>query len=115
MSVSTSSLHRPLSQAGFIAVALVAAPAVHGQDGAHAMLNHLSGPAGGLAVSDGPAASVTGERALLGRIDGGSVPTVSQFELLASDTVVDVIDGARALMARPATPQGRRSIVTKSE
>lgn len=98
---------RRISQAGFLALALVAAPAVHGQDGTRALLNQVSPPPPSLATYDLSAGSVDGERALLGQFGAD--------ELVASDTVAQVIDGARALMGRPSRTETRRSVVAKNQ
>jgi hypothetical protein len=92
----------------------VATPALHGQGGARALLNPVGDPDRSLAAYNVPAASVNGEHALLGHFGAGFILTAPQLDLVASDTVAQVIDGARALMGRPATTQARRSLVAKS-
>jgi hypothetical protein len=102
------SLLRSLSFAGVLtAVALVAAPTVHAQEGERALLNQVGTPAHGLATYELAGMSVNGERALLGHITPELIVEVSRFELLASDSPARVIDGAEALM-------GRRTIVARS-
>ncbi len=106
---------RRISQAGFLALALVAAPAVHGQDGTRALLNQVSPPPPSLATYDLSAGSVDGERALLGQFGADLVLTAPRIELAASDTVAQVIDGARALMGRPSRTETRPSVVAKNQ
>ena len=102
------SLLRSLSLAGILtAVALVAAPTVHAQEGERALLNQAGTPAYGLGTYDVAGMSVNGERALLGHITPDLIVEVSRFELLASRSPARLIDGAEALM-------GRRTIVARS-
>lgn len=120
MSPTISRLLRPIPQAALLAIALVATPALHGQDGARALLSQTGDPDRSLAAynvptANVPAASVNGERALLGHFGAGFILTAPQLDRLASDTVAQVIDGARALMGRPATTQARRSLVAKRQ
>jgi hypothetical protein len=115
MSPTTSRLLRPIPKAALLPIALVATPALHGQDGARALLSQAGDPDRSLAAYDVPAASVNGERALLGPFGAGFILTAPQLDLLASDTVAQVIDGARALMGRPATIRARRSLVAKRQ
>jgi hypothetical protein len=118
MSPTIGRLFRPILKAAFLPIALVATPALHGQDGARALLSQTGDPDHSLAAYAAynvPAASVNGERALLGHFGAGLIPTAPQLDLLASDTVAQVIDGARALTGRPATTRARRSLVAKSQ
>lgn len=109
-------ISRLLRQAGFLAVALAAARAVHGQDGERALRNQVSAPVPELASSDLPPVAVSGEQALLGHV-GAAVPAALAFQvqLSASDTVAQAIDGARALMGHWATTETRRRIAVKNQ
>jgi hypothetical protein len=115
MSVTNRRLLRPIPAIGYLALALTAAPVLHGQDGVRALFNQVRTPNPTVAAQDIPivsAGATDGERALMGHVGVG--PTL-QAELLASDTVGYQIDGAQALMGRPATTQARRSIVAKKQ
>lgn len=110
------SLLRSLSLAGILsAVALVAVPPAHGQEGERAQLNPVNGPARGLATYDVAGMSVNGERALLGHIRPDLIVEVSRSELLAWDSPAHLIDGAEALTGRRTTIDARpRSVSTKT-
>jgi hypothetical protein len=102
------SLLRSLSLAGILtAVALVAVPTVHAQEGERALLNQVGVPAHGLATYDVAGVSVNGERALLGHIRPGFIAEVARFELLGSDSPAQLIDGAQALMGRRTAIEAR--------
>jgi hypothetical protein len=110
------SLLRSLSLAGILtAVALVAVPPAHGQEGERALLNPVSALARGLATYEVAGMSVNGERALLGHVRPDLIVEVSRSELLAWDTPAHPIDGAEALMGRRTTIDARpTSVSTKT-
>lgn len=108
-------LLRSLSPAGILtAVALVAAPTVHGQDGRRALLNQISVPAPSVAAYDVPGVPVNSEGALLGHFSPNFIAKAG-FELLASDSVAQMIDGAQALMGRWTTAEARRRSVSTNQ